>query len=90
MAEGFGLPVVEAMSLGKPVFLSNLTCLPEIGGKEAYYWKNFEPNYMIETFEKGLKDFAEDTEKAHRSINWAKQFSWENAAKAYLNLYENV
>ena len=90
LTEGFGLPVVEAMSLGKPVFLSNLTSLPEIGGTEAYYWKNFDPKSMIEVFEKGLIDFASDTNKASRSIEWSKQFSWENAAKAYLKLYETL
>ncbi len=90
LTEGFGLPVVEAMSLGKPVFLSNLTSLPEIGGVEAYYWKSFEPDHMNEVFEKGLKEYAADANKAARSIQWAKQFSWENAAKAYLNLYETI
>ena len=90
LTEGFGLPVVEAMSLGKPVFLSNLTSLPEIGGTEAYYWKSFEPQSMIEVFEKGLVDFSNDTNKASRCIEWSKQFSWKNAAEAYLKLYEEV
>jgi glycosyltransferase involved in cell wall biosynthesis len=36
--EGFGLP--QAMHFGKPVFLSNKTSLPEVGGKHAYYWDN--------------------------------------------------
>jgi len=44
------MPVIEAMRFGKPVFLSNLTSLPEIGGKEAYYWENFEPEYMHHLF----------------------------------------
>lgn len=90
LTEGFGLPVVEAMSLGKPVFLSNLTSMPEIGGVEAYYWNDFNPDHMIEVFEKGLSNFSNDPEKAQRSINWSKQFSWENAAKAYLHLYEQI
>ena len=38
LTEGFGLPVVEAMSVGKPVFLSNRTSLPEVGGLDAVYW----------------------------------------------------
>jgi glycosyltransferase involved in cell wall biosynthesis len=35
-AEGFGLPVTEAMSVGKPIFLSLRTALPEIGGDAAF------------------------------------------------------
>lgn len=90
LTEGFGLPVVEAMSLGKPVFLSKLTSLPEIGGTEAYYWSNFEPESMADVFTKGLKDFNADVEKPQRTKDWAQQFSWKNAAKAYLKLYENL
>ena len=89
-SEGFGLPVIEAMSLGKPTFLSSLTSLPEVGGKEAYYWDSFEVNKMIEVVENGLKNYSEDPQKAERIIEWTKQFSWENAAKAYLDLYETV
>lgn len=88
LTEGFGLPVVEAMSLGKPVFLSNLTSLPEVGGEEANYWKNFEPQHIIEVFENGMRAFNE--EKSKRSIEWAKQFSWEKSAKAYLYLYRKL
>ena|SRR6218665_3804265 len=90
LTEGFGLPVVEAMSLGKPVFLSNLTSLPEVGGPEAYYFKGFEPQQMIETVESGLSDFENDHEKSQRIMAWSKQFSWENAAKAYLGLYRSI
>ncbi|WP_331970752.1 glycosyltransferase family 1 protein, partial [Ohtaekwangia sp.] len=43
LAEGFGLPVLEAMYYGKPVFLSKLTSLPEVGGEHAYYFDNFSP-----------------------------------------------
>jgi len=90
LTEGFGLPVIEAMSLGKPVFLSNLTSLPEIGGNEAFYWNNFNSEEMIEVVKTGLNEFEKDSGKQQRIIEWAKQFSWENAAKAYLKLYETI
>lgn len=89
LAEGFGLPAVEAMSVGKPVFLSNLTSLPEVGGTEAYYWKSFDTEHLFETVENGLLDFYTDKEKVNRQMEWVKQFSWENAAKAYLHLYRS-
>ncbi|RYD85381.1 MAG: glycosyltransferase family 1 protein, partial [Sphingobacteriales bacterium] len=42
IAEGFGLPVIEAMHFGKPVFLSTHTSLPEVGGNAAYYFNSFD------------------------------------------------
>ncbi len=90
LAEGFGLPVVEAMSLGKPVFLSRRTSLPEIGGSEAYYFDDFEPNTLKETFAAGMKDFENDPEKSQRMQIWAAQFTWEKAAKKYLEFYKEI
>ncbi len=49
--EGFGLPVIEAMRFGKPVFISNKASLPEIGGELAYYWNDFDPDYMASVFQ---------------------------------------
>lgn len=90
LSEGFGLPVVEAMSLGKPVFLSDRTSLPEIGGSEAYYFKDFEPRTLKETFSTGIKDFESDPEKPARMKSWAAQFTWEKAATQYLEFYKKI
>lgn len=90
LSEGFGLPVVEAMSLGKPVFLSNRTSLPEIGGPEAYYFKDFEAQTLIETFEAGIKNYKEDPEKPEKMKAWAAQFTWEKAATEYLEFYRKL
>jgi glycosyltransferase involved in cell wall biosynthesis len=90
LSEGFGLPVVEAMRFGKPVFCSDKTSLPEIGGHEAFYWQNFEPDDMNDVFEKGMHAYSKDKEKTERIKKWASQFSWENTAKAYWTLYAEL
>jgi glycosyltransferase involved in cell wall biosynthesis len=86
LAEGFGLPVIEAMHHGKPVFLSTLTSLPEIGANAAYYFETFDPDHMCAVLERGLADFAADG-GADRVRKHASQFTWEKAAAAYLALY---
>ncbi len=87
IAEGFGLPVIEAMHFGKPVFLSRFTCLPEIGGDVAYYFDNFEPAHMQEVFTAGMADYEANCRE--ESIKQqAKKFSWQIAARQYMQLYK--
>lgn len=90
LSEGFGLPVVEAMSLGKPAFLSRLTSLPEIGGDAAYYFDSFAPESMIETIRAGLADFDAHPARRDALRTHAAQFSWTRAATAYWSLYDEV
>lgn len=88
--EGFGLPVIEAMNAGKPVFLSQLSSLPEIGGKEAFYWEKFEPEYMAEVFISEMEKFRKDPEKTNSIKSHADKFSWHIAAKQYFSLYSQI
>lgn len=88
LLEGFGLPVAEAMSLGLPLFLSDKTSLPEIGGEDAFYFKNFEPESMKDVFLEGMKKFT--PEMKARLIMRSKKFDWEKAASMYLTLYNEI
>ncbi|MBC7538679.1 MAG: glycosyltransferase family 4 protein [Bacteriovorax sp.] len=88
LLEGFGLPVAEAMSLGLPLFISDKTSLPEIGGNDAYYFKNFEANHMRDVFLAGMKEFT--PQKSARLIERSKLFNWKLAADSYLKLYKSV
>lgn len=89
--EGFGLPPIEAMAYGKPVFLANKTSLPEIGGDVAFYWNKFSPAYMAEVFEKGMTKFEENRETISIALKErAASFDWDNTAKEYLDLYSRI
>jgi len=89
-AEGFGLPVVEAMHFGKPIFLSQFTSLPEIGSDCAYYFNELDAQSMSNTFNEGLKDFNAKPQKVVLVKERAAFFTWEKAASEYLKLYETI
>ena len=90
LLEGFGLPVIEAMKFGKPVFLSTHSSLPEIGGSNAYYWEYFEPKNMAEIFNTKMQEFLSDTQKAKNIKLYAEKFSWDIATKQYIDLYLEI
>jgi len=89
LSEGFGLPPIEAMHFGKPVFLARRTSLPEIGGEAADYFDTFDPAAMKEVVQRGLQRHAlpgrTDAIRLH-----AAQFDWDRAANAYLGLYKRL
>lgn len=88
--EGFGLPVIEAMQFGKPVFTSNMTSLPEIGGGFTTIWQNFDSDYMADTVKTGLRNFPLDPTRKIAMQEYAGSFSTENHARAYINLYQET
>jgi glycosyltransferase involved in cell wall biosynthesis len=91
LREGFGIPPIEAMRFGKPVFLSNNTSLPEIGGKYAFYWDHYKPNYMADVFTKGMLAYQSKKDwYSERYIERAKSFDWNKAAKQYIEVYRSL
>ena len=83
LTEGFGLPPLEAMCFGKPVFMSNKTCLPEIGGRFAHYWDSLDAQSMKNVMTQALREPPEaDAVQSH-----GRSYSWERCAKAYSEKY---
>ena len=89
LAEGFGLPLVEAMNFGKPAFISTHTSLPELGGDAAYYFDNFDPAHMQQVFEKGLLHYQQTNPTEHIRKR-ALQFNWHSTGNAYLRIYRSL
>jgi glycosyltransferase involved in cell wall biosynthesis len=86
LTEGFGLPPLEAMYFGKPVFVSDRTSLPEVCGDAAWYWPDFEPHAMRRVVETGL--IAHQTQGRTDEVRaHAQRFSWVAAVDQHLALY---
>lgn len=91
LREGFGLPPIEAMRFGTPVFLSNQTSLPEIGGDYAFYWDSLIPKTMAEKLEEGMIIFDNnELEYRKKLIERALFFNWKTAAQQYINVYKSL
>lgn len=90
MIEGFGFPLVEAMSFGKPVFSSVYGSLPEIGGDSAFYFQDFSPEAMVREYRSSLATFAADESRADRLKDRARGFQWSRSVEQYSNLYKEL
>ena len=90
LAEGFGLPVVEAMNFGKPILLSTHTCLPEIGADAAYYFKSFDIEDMQITLQHSLQHFNTNPGQVDIIKKRAAFFNWDDAARQYGRVYKNL
>lgn len=91
LAEGFGMPTIEAMAMGKPTILSTRTSLPEIGGQEAAYFLDFSPQHMATVYHKTLEAFGRNPYVFAAKLRArAAQFSDEAMAHKYATIYERA
>lgn len=90
MGEGFGLPAIEAMQFGKPVFVANYTCLPEICGDCAYVWPSLLPDEMGDFVQSRLKIFGHDAQQVQHIKEHAATFSYQRHVNTYLQLYKDL
>lgn len=84
--EGFGLPVVEAMSCGVPVITSNISSLPEAGGKAAYYIDPNKPEEISDAMTKILTDQTQANKMSALGLAQSSELSWHKAAKAIYDI----
>src|SRR4051812_27053232 len=87
--EGFGLPLVEAMSLGTPVVVSDIPIFREIGGDAALYAPATDPAAVASAIRR-LEDPTEWAKRSAASRSQAAQFSWERSAETLLATLEGL
>jgi glycosyltransferase involved in cell wall biosynthesis len=90
LMEGFGLPVLEAMSLKCLVVASDIPSLREIASTSAVYFNPENPNDIKETIKSVfLNNEKYRNEKIEAAFKRSQKYSWTRAADETLNVYES-
>lgn len=85
--EGFGIPVVEAMSCRCPTVTSNTSSFPEVGGDAVVYFDPTSPTSIRYSIEKVLNDRNLRHELVERGASRAREFSWAQCASRTADVY---
>ena len=88
--EGFGLPLIEAMSFGIPVLTSNRSSLPEVAGDAGVLVDPFNIHSVSEGLSSLLKNHQHRNYLAKKAISHAKRFSWNNAARKMWAVFQEA
>jgi glycosyltransferase involved in cell wall biosynthesis len=88
--EGFGIPLVEAMSCGCPIVCSNTTSLPELVGDAAVLVNPYDVEGLANAIWRVLNDRDLRADLVAKGLARARHFSWEKAARQTLQVYRRV
>jgi glycosyltransferase involved in cell wall biosynthesis len=88
--EGFGLPVVEAMSLGAPVVVSNAASLPEVVGEAGLQVDPLDEEALFIALRRLTRGEVDRGVLRQRSLARAREFSWRRAAEQVLDVYRTL
>lgn len=88
--EGFGLPVLEAMSCGCPVLGSNAASIPEVGGDALCYFNPLKVDEITQGMNKVATDCVYRESLIQKGYKRIKQFDWENSIDAHRAIIQRL
>ncbi len=88
--EGFGFPVLEAMSRGLPVVCSNTTSLPEVAGDAAVLVSPLDSEEIADGLCTVLSDDSLQKQMIQKGFEQASHFSWDRAARSLNDIYRRL
>lgn len=87
--EGFGIPPLEAMSVGTPVAVSDIPVFHEICGEAAVYFNQNDPRDIARVIKKTLIDKKLIASQIEKGYDRVARYSWEKMTKETLAVYES-
>ena len=87
--EGFGLPILEAQSVGTPVITSDVSSMPEVADHSAVLVDPKDVNAIAEAAHKLISDESYKNDIIQKGLENVKRFSWEKCAREVADIIKN-
>lgn len=88
--EGFGMPIIEAMTCGAPVITSNITSMPEVAGDAAILINPYNTEDIMNAMKKIATDLELREKLIKKGFERVKVFTWERCVNNYIALFKKV
>ena len=88
--EGFGIPPLEAMSMGCPVILSDIPVFREVFGDAAHYVNPLSAESIRDGIQRVLSDEPYRKELVRKGTERANHYSWEESARRLISLIDDL